>query len=93
MTEENPGTDPITNSPGSSPRIEQSILKRASVGGDLTTGDISLTVNNQSSGAGDVNIGGNVSGSWIVTGSGNNIYNSPPPERSVKNRHNLPAAV
>jgi tetratricopeptide (TPR) repeat protein len=35
MTQENPGTDPIANSPGSSPQIEQSILKGVSVDDDL----------------------------------------------------------
>jgi hypothetical protein len=66
MTQENPGTDPITNSLGSSPQNDQSILKDANVGGDLTTGDISQTVNNQSSGAGGVNVGRDVIGSTII---------------------------
>jgi tetratricopeptide (TPR) repeat protein len=61
---------------GKEPQNEQSILKGANVDGDLTTGDISQTVNNQSSGVGGVNVGGNVSGSVIVTGSGNNIITS-----------------
>jgi hypothetical protein len=66
-TEETPDTDP---------RTEQSILKGANVGGNLTTGDIHQTVNHQNSGTGGVNIGGNVSGN-VITGDGNTFNIHP----------------
>jgi tetratricopeptide (TPR) repeat protein len=93
---DNPNTTvPDTaETPGTASRTEQSLLKGANVGGSVNIGSINQTVNNQSSGTGGVNIGGNASGTVIVTGSGNNFYlgkeNTSPSEGSVQNRHNLP---
>jgi NB-ARC domain len=92
MTEETPGTDPITNSPGSSPQNDQSILKDANVGGDLTTGDISQTVNNQNSSAGGVNVGGNADNALIITGDGNKVIyvNKSIPKPPLPPPNNVP---
>jgi nucleoside phosphorylase len=59
--------------PDSAPRIEQSILNGANIGGNVNIGSIHQTVNHQNSGTGGVNIGGNASGTLIITGSGNHI--------------------
>jgi formylglycine-generating enzyme required for sulfatase activity/nucleoside phosphorylase len=66
-------TGTTEETPDTPPRNEQSILKGAKVGGSVNIGSIHQTVNHQTSGTGSVNIGGNVSGTLIVTGSGNHI--------------------
>jgi nucleoside phosphorylase len=71
--EDTPGKDPLKKASGSSPQNEQSVLKGANVGGSVNIGSIHQSVNHQNSGTGGVNIGGNVSGTLIVTGSGNHI--------------------
>lgn len=64
---------PPEETPDTTPHFEQSIIKGAKVGGNVNIGSIHQTANHQNSETGGVNIGGNVSGTLIVTRSGNHI--------------------
>jgi nucleoside phosphorylase len=66
-------TGTTEETPDTTLRSEQSILNGANVGGSVNIGSIHQTVNHQNSGTGGVNIGGNISGTLIITGSGNHI--------------------